>query len=88
MNLGVQIYALDNFTTHSPFGSLFDSNTLGMYAMAVTLLQVTLLVDAQFAKWRAWLLVGHGCHFDCGGVEFDARRLDRAGGLDRIGIVV
>lgn len=58
VNLGVQIYALDNFTTHSPFGTLFDSNTLGMYAMAATLLQVTLLVDAQFAKWRGPLLAG------------------------------
>src|SRR5581483_337078 len=34
INLGVQIYALDNFQTVSPFGTLFDSNTLGMYAMA------------------------------------------------------
>lgn len=70
VNLGVQIYALDNFTTHSPFGTLFDSNTLGMYAMAATLLQVTLLVnapdtalaDAPFGKWRfrgrGWLLAG------------------------------
>lgn len=55
LNLGVQIYSLETFTTHSPFGTLFDSNTLGMYAMAATLLQVTLLLDTQFAKWRVWL---------------------------------
>ncbi len=58
VNLGVQIYALDNFTTHSPFGTLFDSNTLGMYAMAATLVQVTLLLDSQFSKWRALLITG------------------------------
>lgn len=58
LNLGVQVYALESFTTHSPYGTLFDSNTLGMYAMAATLLQVTLLVDAQFSKWRTALLAG------------------------------
>lgn len=58
IDLGVQIYALGNFETHSPFGTLFDSNTLGMYAMAAALIQVTLLLDAQFAKWRGWLAVG------------------------------
>lgn len=58
VNLGVQTYALENFTTHSPFGTLFDSNTLGMYAMAATLIQVTLLLDGQFAKWRFWLAAG------------------------------
>ncbi len=58
VNLGVQTYSLENFTTHSPFGTLFDSNTLGMYAMAATLLQVTLLLDAQFANYRAWLSIG------------------------------
>ncbi len=58
INLGVQIYALENFTTHSPFGTLFDSNTLGMYAMAGALLQVTLLLDARFARFRVWLMGG------------------------------
>lgn len=58
INLGVQIYYLGNFTTHSPFGALFDSNTLGMYVMAATLLQVTLLLDSQFQKYRAVLIVG------------------------------
>ena len=58
INLGVQIYALEIFNTHSPFGTLFDSNTLGMYAMAATLLQVTLLLDSNFAKYRAWLMLG------------------------------
>lgn len=58
VNLGVQIYSLEKFTTHSPYGTLFDSNTLGMYAMAATLVQVTLLLDTQFAKWRGWLGAG------------------------------
>lgn len=58
VNLGVQTYALENFETVSPFGTLFDSNTLGMYAMAAALLQVTLLLDTQFAKWRLWLGIG------------------------------
>lgn len=58
INLGVQIYTLEKFTTHSPFGTLFDSNTLGMYAMAAALLQITLLLDSQFAKWRVLLGVG------------------------------
>lgn len=58
LNLGVQVYALENFATHSPFGTLFDSNTLGMYAMAATLLQVTLLLDTHFSKWRLWLGAG------------------------------
>jgi len=58
IDLGVQVYALGNFETHSPFGTLFDSNTLGMYAMAAALIQVTLLLDAQFAKWRGWLAIG------------------------------
>lgn len=58
LNLGVQIYSLENFVTYSPYGTLFDSNTLGMYAMAATLLQVTLLLDAQFARWRVWLGIG------------------------------
>lgn len=58
VNLGVQIYALGTFSTHSPYGTLFDSNTLGMYAMAVALVQVTLLLDSQFARWRIWLAAG------------------------------
>jgi O-antigen ligase len=58
LNLGVQVYTLDNFTTHSPFGTLFDSNTLGLYAMGATLMQVTLLVDTQFLRWRGWLAAG------------------------------
>lgn len=58
VNLGVQIYSLEKFTTHSPYGTLFDSNTLGMYAMAAALVQVTLLLDTQFAKWRVWLGAG------------------------------
>lgn len=58
VNLGVQKYALDNFVTFSPYGTLFDSNTLGMYAMAATLLQVTLLLDADFSKYRAFLITG------------------------------
>lgn len=58
VNLGVQMYALENFVTYSPFGTLFDSNTLGMYAMSATLLQVTLLLDSNYAKWRLWLGAG------------------------------
>lgn len=58
IDLGVQVYTLGNFQTHSPFGTLFDSNTLGMYAMAAALIQVTLLLDSQFEKWRVWLGVG------------------------------
>lgn len=58
LNLGVQIYALENFVTHSPFGTLFDSNTLGIYAMAATLLQVTILLDPHFSGWRLWLGAG------------------------------
>lgn len=58
INLGVQTYALENFVTVSPFGTLFDSNTLGMFAMAATLMQVTLLLDGQFRRWRVWLAAG------------------------------
>ncbi|HZQ10320.1 MAG TPA: hypothetical protein VFD70_27325, partial [Anaerolineae bacterium] len=52
VNLGVQAYRLENFVTFSPFGTLFDSNTFGMYVMAATLLQITLLLDTQFARYR------------------------------------
>ncbi len=58
VNLGVQIYSLEQFTTQSPYGTLFDSNTLGMYAMAATLVQATLLLDPHFARWRGWLAGG------------------------------
>lgn len=58
INLGVQIYSLDAFSTHSPYGTLFDSNTLGMYAMAATLIQITLLLDTHFSKYRVHLALG------------------------------
>ncbi len=58
VNLGVQTYQLENFVTFSPFGTLFDSNTFGMYVMAATLLQITLLLDAQFARYRRILGAG------------------------------
>lgn len=58
VNLGVQTYSLDTFMTFSPYGTLYDSNTLGMYAMAATLLQATLILDAQFARWRVALSAG------------------------------
>lgn len=58
VNLGVQTYALDNFQTFSPFGTLFDSNTFGMYVMAATLVQITLLLDPQFARQRIALGAG------------------------------
>lgn len=57
-NLGVQTYSLGTFETFSAYGTLYDSNTLGMYAMAAALLQVTLLLDAHFARWRVWLGAG------------------------------
>lgn len=58
VNLGVQTYALENFVTVSPFGTLFDSNTLGMYAMAAALIQITLILDPQFARQRLLLAGG------------------------------
>jgi O-antigen ligase len=58
ISLGVQTYALGSFETYSPYGTLFDSNTLGLYAMAAALLQVTLALDAEFARWRGWLGAG------------------------------
>lgn len=57
INLGVQTYALENFVTFSPFGTLFDSNTFGMYAMAATLLQVILVLQAR-GRPRIALAVG------------------------------
>ncbi|OQY84284.1 MAG: hypothetical protein B6D41_15885 [Chloroflexi bacterium UTCFX4] len=58
INLGAQTYSLETFETFSAYGTLFDSNTLGMFAMATALLQMTLLLDAQFARWRVALGVG------------------------------
>jgi O-antigen ligase len=58
VNLGVQVYRLEDFMTFSPYGTLFDANTLGLYAMAATLLQITLLLDSEFARWRVWLGIG------------------------------
>ncbi len=58
VNLGVQTYALTTFETFSPYGVLFDSNTLGMFAMAAALLQITLFLDAQFARRRVALGAG------------------------------
>lgn len=58
MNLGVQTYSLGTFETFSAYGTLFDSNTLGMFAMAAALVQMTLLSDAQFARRR--LMLGAG----------------------------
>lgn len=58
INLGVQTYSLGTFETFSAYGTLFDSNTLGMYAMATALLQMTLLADARFARWRVLLGAG------------------------------
>lgn len=58
VNLGVQIYSVGMFTTFSPYGTLYDSNTLGMYAMAAVLLQAALILDPQFARWRIALGAG------------------------------
>ncbi len=58
VNLGVQTYALTTFETFSAYGTLFDSNTLGMFAMATALLQIVLILDAQFARWRVALGAG------------------------------
>jgi len=58
VNLGVQIYSVGTFTTFSPYGTLYDSNTLGMYAMAAVLLQAALILDPQFARWRIALSAG------------------------------
>lgn len=60
INLGVQMYSLGTFETFSAYGTLFDSNTLGMFAMATALLLMTLLLDAQFARWRIALGAGVG----------------------------
>jgi O-antigen ligase len=58
INLGVQTYSLGTFETFSAYGILYDSNTLGMFAMAAALLQMTLLLDARFAQWRIALSAG------------------------------
>src|SRR5581483_3935278 len=58
INLVVQTYSLGTFATFSAYGTWFDSNTLGMFAMAAALAQVTLLLDAQFARWRVALGAG------------------------------
>jgi O-antigen ligase len=58
INLGVQTYSLGTFATFSAYGTLFDSNTLGMFAMAAALVQTTLLLDAAFARWRGALGAG------------------------------
>lgn len=58
INLGVQTYSLVTFETFSAYGTLFDSNTLGMFAMAAALLQMTLLLAGQYARWRVGLGAG------------------------------
>ena len=58
VNLGVQTYTLESFETFSAYGILYDSNTLGMYAMAAALVQITLVLDASFARWRGALGAG------------------------------
>lgn len=58
IQLGVQTYSLGTFETFSAYGILYDSNTLGMFAMATALLQMTLLPDARFARWRIALSAG------------------------------
>lgn len=58
INLGVQTYVLQNFETWSPYGTLWDANTFGIFAMALALVLMTLWFDAQFASQRVWLSVG------------------------------
>lgn len=61
INLGVQTYALENLVTVSPYGTLFDSNTLGLYAMAAALVQITLLLHpagTRTRRQRALLALG------------------------------
>lgn len=57
-NLGVQTYVLQNFETWSPYGTLWDANTFGIFAMALALVLMTLWFDLPGALPRGWLGAG------------------------------